>query len=103
MSYNPAENSILLTTRVPSQLDNSIYDLYAIPKDAGEASTQNPDGTSSSLSSNVLLLLLSLAPEGRRSSGLNAIWVARNRFAVLDKNHVVSEGKNAHSDQRVVL
>ena len=30
------------------------------------------------------------APEGRRSSGLNAIWVARNRFAVLDKNHVVS-------------
>lgn len=30
------------------------------------------------------------APEGRRSSGLNAVWVARNRFAVLDKNHVVS-------------
>jgi hypothetical protein len=29
------------------------------------------------------------APEGRRSSGLAAIWVARNRFAVLDKNHTV--------------
>ncbi|CAF3824980.1 unnamed protein product, partial [Rotaria magnacalcarata] len=28
-------------------------------------------------------------PEGRRSSGLNAVWVARNRFAVLDKNHVI--------------
>jgi hypothetical protein len=32
-----------------------------------------------------------IAPEGRRSSGLNAVWVARNRFAVLDKNHVVSQ------------
>jgi len=72
MSYNPAENSILLTTRVPSQLDNSIYDLYTIPKDAGENSSQTPD-----------------SPEGRRSSGLNAIWVARNRFAVLDKNHII--------------
>ncbi|CAF4864256.1 unnamed protein product, partial [Rotaria sp. Silwood1] len=74
MSYNPAENSILLTTRVPAQPDTSIYDLYTIPKDAGESasSTQTPD-----------------APEGRRSSGLNAIWVARNRFAVLDKNHVI--------------
>jgi hypothetical protein len=30
------------------------------------------------------------APEGRRAAGLNAIWVARNRFAVLDKNHSVS-------------
>ncbi|CAF0971367.1 unnamed protein product [Rotaria magnacalcarata] len=74
MSYNPAENAILLTTRVPAQPDTSIYDLYTIPKDAGESnsSTQSPD-----------------APEGRRSSGLNAVWVARNRFAVLDKNHVI--------------
>ncbi|CAF1084468.1 unnamed protein product [Adineta steineri] len=74
MSYNPAENSILLTTRVPSQPDTSIYDLYTIPKDAGESATaaQTSD-----------------APEGRRSSGLNAVWIARNRFAVLDKNHVI--------------
>ena len=27
------------------------------------------------------------SPEGKRSSGLTAIWVARNRFAVLDKSH----------------
>lgn len=45
MSYNPTENAILLTTRVPSQPDNSIYDLYTIPKDAGENSSQNPDGS----------------------------------------------------------
>ena len=46
MSYNPAENSILLTTRVPAQPDSSIYDLYTIPKDAGDSTstTQTPDG-----------------------------------------------------------
>jgi coatomer subunit alpha len=90
MSYNPAENSILLTTRVPAQPDTSIYDLYTIPKDAGESasSQQNPDGNTCF---NLDFYLSDiLAPEGRRSSGLNAVWVARNRFAVLDKNHVVS-------------
>lgn len=30
------------------------------------------------------------APEGKRSSGLTAVWVARNRFAVLDRMHSVS-------------
>ena len=70
MSYNPAENAVLLTTKVTSSLENSFYDLYFIPKDAGESSNMD-------------------APEGRRSSGLAAIWVARNRFAVLDKNHTI--------------
>jgi coatomer protein complex subunit alpha (xenin) len=69
MSYNPAENSVLLTTRIVANLDNSSYDLYFLPKDVNES---NPD-----------------APEGRRSAGINAIWVARNRFAVLDKNHTI--------------
>ena len=69
MSYNPAENAVLLSTRVPNNLDNCSYDLYFVPKDTNES---NPD-----------------APEGRRSAGLTAIWVARNRFAVLDKNHTI--------------
>lgn len=30
------------------------------------------------------------APEGKRSSGLTSVWVARNRFAVLDRMHSVS-------------
>lgn len=34
-------------------------------------------------------VFLSLAPEGKRSSGLTAVWVARNRFAVLDRMHSV--------------
>ncbi|XP_023372136.1 coatomer subunit alpha [Otolemur garnettii] len=70
MSYNPAENAVLLCTRA-SNLENSTYDLYTIPKDAD---SQNPD-----------------APEGKRSSGLTAVWVARNRFAVLDRMHSVSK------------
>lgn len=68
MSYNPAENSVLLCLRAPN-VENSTYDLYTVPKDSD---SQNPD-----------------APEGRRSSGLTAVWVARNRFAVLDRTHSV--------------
>jgi hypothetical protein len=30
-----------------------------------------------------------LVSEGKRSGGITAVWVARNRFAVLDKTHTV--------------
>jgi len=66
MSHNAAENAVLLSTRA-ANTENSTYDLYTIPKDSDSS---NPD-----------------APEGKRSSGLTAIWVARNRFAVLDRTH----------------
>lgn len=66
MSFNPAESAILLTTRAHN-VDNSNYDLYQIPKDSDP---QNPD-----------------APDSKRSAGLTAVWVARNRFAVMDKSH----------------
>ncbi|XP_069693952.1 coatomer subunit alpha-like isoform X2 [Periplaneta americana] len=66
MSYNPAENAVLLCTRT-SNVENSSYDLYGIPKDSD---SQNPE-----------------SPESKRSSGVTAIWVARNRFAVLDRTH----------------
>ena len=42
MSYNPAENAVLLTSRISGNLENSSYDLYFIPKDSNDAS--NPDG-----------------------------------------------------------
>jgi len=57
-----------------SNLENSTYDLYAVPR---ETDSQSPD-----------------APEGKRSSGLTAVWVARNRFAVLDRTHSVSSRRN---------
>ncbi|XP_076090931.1 coatomer subunit alpha-like isoform X1 [Mytilus galloprovincialis] len=68
MSYNPAENAVLLCTRT-QVVENSTYDLYPIPKDSD---SQNPD-----------------SPDGKRSAGLTAVWVARNRFAVLDKTHSI--------------
>lgn len=68
MCFNPAENAILLCNRSPN-IENSTYDLYTIPKDSD---TQHPD-----------------APESKRSAGLTAVWVARNRFAVLDRAHTV--------------
>uniref|UniRef100_A0ACB8G8D4 Uncharacterized protein n=1 Tax=Sphaerodactylus townsendi TaxID=933632 RepID=A0ACB8G8D4_9SAUR len=143
MSYNPAENTVLLCTRA-SNLENSTYDLYTIPKDAD---SQNPDAIRSvdefwwrveragirlssthngrfmgfSSAGRVLLVVCSLllpqpqeiseklvlgimglswsecpwamdipwSPEGKRSSGLTAVWVARNRFAVLDRMHSI--------------
>jgi len=36
-----------------------------------------------------LLHLCVAAPEGKRASGLSAVWVARNRFAVLDRTHTI--------------
>lgn len=29
------------------------------------------------------------SPEGKRSNGLSAVWVARNRFAALDRNQQI--------------
>lgn len=76
MSFNPAENAVLLSTRA-SVLDNSTYDLYVIPKDQ-ERDDHIPE------------------VESKRSSGLTALWVARNRFAVLDRTHqlVIKNLKN---------
>lgn len=71
MSYNPAENAVLLTTRT-TNTDNSSFELYMVPTDPSD-SQNSPD-----------------APDCRKSSGLTAIWVARNRFAVLDRNQSVN-------------
>lgn len=62
MSYNPAESAVLIC----SDVDGGTYELYVIPKEsAGRSETQ----------------------EAKRGLGSSAVFVARNRFAVLDKNH----------------
>lgn len=66
MSYNPSLNAIILCTR-HTNLENSTYDLYTIPKDVD---SQNNE-------------------DFKRSPGITALWVARNRFAVLDHNQLV--------------
>ncbi|KAG8185683.1 hypothetical protein JTE90_003222 [Oedothorax gibbosus] len=75
ISYNHVENAVLVCTHT-NNLDNSTYDLYMIPK---EADSQ-----------------LNEASDCRRSSGLTAVWIARNRFAVLDRTHnlVIKNMKN---------
>ncbi|XP_011690004.1 PREDICTED: coatomer subunit alpha [Wasmannia auropunctata] len=74
MSYNQAENSVLICTRSPSNIENSTYDLYTIPRE-GDSSTD---------------------ADTKRASGVTAIWVARNRFAVLDRAYslVIKNLKN---------
>lgn len=68
MSFNPAENAVLLSTKGNSP-DKSVYELYSVPR---ECNSQNPD-----------------APDGKRSHGNSAVWVARNRFAVLERGQAI--------------
>lgn len=71
LAYNPAENAVLLGCRSANP-DNSTYELHTLPKDA------STDASADS------------AADSKRSSGLTAVWVARNRFAVLDKGHTLA-------------
>ncbi|KAF9585928.1 hypothetical protein BGW38_010979 [Lunasporangiospora selenospora] len=62
LSYNPAERAVLITSTV----DGGTYELYNLPKDfSGEARESSSDG--------------------KRGTGNAAIFIARNRFAVLEK------------------
>ena len=62
LSYSPTENAVL----VCSDVDGGSYELYVIPKDIGRGDS---------------------AQEAKRGSGGSAVFVARNRFAVLDKSN----------------
>ncbi|KAI8921109.1 coatomer WD associated region-domain-containing protein [Powellomyces hirtus] len=59
LSYNPAEHCVLIT----SAHDGGIYELYNLPREQGSGESV----------------------ESKRGSGQSAVFVARNRFAVLDK------------------
>ena len=74
MSYNQAENAVLICTRSANNVENSTYDLYLIPRE-GDSNTD---------------------ADTKRASGVTAIWVARNRFAVLDRAYslVIKNLKN---------
>ena len=90
MSFNPAENAVLLT----AQSDGGVYELYQLPK-SGEA-----DSTSEGKRGAGKFCVLSLAGMHACSclhvcqrpvdlAGRFATWVARNRFAVLDKYNAI--------------
>ncbi|XP_031494258.1 coatomer subunit alpha-1-like [Nymphaea colorata] len=63
LSYSPTENAVLIC----SDVDGGSYELYIIPKDSvGRSDT---------------------AQDAKRGAGGCALFVARNRFAVLDKSN----------------
>ncbi|GAN06302.1 coatomer protein complex, subunit alpha [Mucor ambiguus] len=65
LSYNSAEKAVLVTTTE----DGGQYELYKLPKNASTKALQEP------------------YDESKRGAGYNAIFIARNRFAVFDKEH----------------
>src|SRR5271154_4559429 len=60
ISYNPADRSVL----VSSSVDGGIYELINLPRDGGSV----VEGS-----------------EAKKGEANNAVWVARNRFAVFSK------------------
>ncbi|THH00976.1 hypothetical protein EW026_g1619 [Hermanssonia centrifuga] len=68
LSYNPAERAVVVTI----SSDNGLFELTSLPKDAvGEVKDSST--------------------EGKKGSGQAAIFVARNRFAVLNKTSQLIE------------
>ncbi|XP_044509861.1 coatomer subunit alpha-2-like [Mangifera indica] len=81
LSYNPTENAVLIC----SDVDGGSYELYTIPKESygmGE-----------------------MIQEVKRGMGGSAVFVARNRFAVLDKscNQVLLKNLKNEIVKRIVL
>lgn len=74
MSYNPAEKAVIVT----SAADTGIYELIALPKEGVTGEVKDS------------------ATEGKRGQGVSAIFVARNRLAVLDKTAQVSSRTQIH-------
>ncbi|KAJ3344084.1 hypothetical protein HDU93_003247 [Gonapodya sp. JEL0774] len=75
ISYNPAERAVL----VCSPADGGTYELFNMPKDIGGEPRDN-------------------TAEAKRGQGHNAVFVARNRFAVLDKQNQQIYIKDLHNE-----
>ncbi|VDK59591.1 unnamed protein product [Anisakis simplex] len=82
LHYNPAENAFLLLTRAVNP-ENSTYELYKVPRSLHEGGSGE-------------------VPEGKRSSGTAAVWVARNRFAILDKHQQIIIRDLSNKDNRKI-
>ncbi|KAK6910995.1 hypothetical protein I203_105030 [Kwoniella mangroviensis CBS 8507] len=65
LSYNPAERAVVVTS--PSE--NGTYELITLPKSSAPSASDGKDVPS----------------DGKKGNGICAIFVARNRLAVLDK------------------
>ena len=63
LSYNPAEKAVIVT----STSDNGLYELVRLPRDMASGEVRDS------------------ASDGKRGTGSSALFVARNRLAVLDR------------------
>ncbi|KAL1918268.1 uncharacterized protein VTP21DRAFT_2928 [Calcarisporiella thermophila] len=63
LSYNPAERAVLVTTSA----EGGLYELFNLPRDFASGEPREP------------------SDDQKRGPGSSAIFIARNRFAVLDK------------------
>ncbi|QRV90867.1 coatomer subunit beta [Ceratobasidium sp. AG-Ba] len=63
LSFNPAERAVIVT----STADNGLYELVGLPRDAGSGELRDS------------------STDGKRGTGNSVVFVARNRFAVLEK------------------
>lgn len=66
LSYNPAERAVVIT----STTDNGVYELITLPKSGAATALDGKDVPS----------------DGKKGTGISALFVARNRMAVLDKS-----------------
>lgn len=71
LSFNPAERSVVLTT----SSDGGLFELCALGKGGEGAGAEVRDSS----------------VDGKRGSGFSAVFVARNRFAVLNKTAQASD------------
>lgn len=67
-------HNVHLTVKFPQTAENGIYELITLPREGASANGDVRDSST----------------EGKRGQGASAIFVARNRFAVLDKTAQVS-------------
>ncbi|GFH20541.1 coatomer subunit alpha, partial [Haematococcus lacustris] len=73
LHYNPAENALLIT----SDAEGGSFELYILPKEAARGDT---------------------TPEAKRGLGVYAVFIARNRFAVLDKASSTIQIRNLQNE-----
>ena len=73
LAYNPAENAVILSY----DADGGMYELYLLPRDPSRGEVSSDAG---------------------RGTGCSACFVARNRFAVLDKNTNTIAVKNLQNE-----
>ena len=98
LAYNPAENAVLVCSNT-TNAESAYYELFQVPKNTESSSTDCKHTLTHthtlSLTHTHTHTHARTVTEGKRSPALTAVWLARNRFAILDKTHqVILRGHN---------